>query len=320
MLVGSGAFRYQESRDWARLPAEWEPADFPGVAVDSRDNLFVLTRGASPVLVFGPGGEQLAAWAQGPIVAPHGIGIGPDDTVYIVDDLGHALHLFRPGGELIRTIASQRARDERDQVRQVRSVAAAGAPFNMPTGVARGPEGQLYVSDGYGNARVHVFDEQGQLLFGWGEPGTGPGQFNLPHGIWIDGDLVYVSDRMNRRVQLFDLEGAPRGAWEELRWPNNIAIDGAGVVYVAELGARWLDGREGDLTQPAARISLRDRSGGLLASWEYDAGEGIYAAPHGIAVDSRGDLYVSEVSHAYCRGAAPRELPLLRKYTRLHDD
>jgi DNA-binding beta-propeller fold protein YncE len=271
------------------------------------------------VLVFDSAGALLSAWERGPIRAPHGIAIGRDDQVIVVDDLGHAVHTFSSTGRLLSTLASQRQPAELEQVRQVLDVTSAGPPFNLPTGAAFGSDGRLYVSDGYGNARVHVFDSSGALCASWGEPGAGSGQFSLPHGVWIDGELVYVSDRMNRRVQLFSLDGEPRGEWPDLRWPNNLCIDQEGYVYVAELGARWLHGRTGEQAQPAARISVRDRAGRMLAGWELDGKRGLFAAPHGIAIDSRGDLYVSEVSFAYTRGAAPPDTPVLRKYGRVGD-
>ena len=81
--------------------------------------------------------------------------------------------------------------------------AMPGKPFNKPTDLARAPNGELYISDGYGNSSVHRFTADGTLIQSWGEPGTGPGQFNLPHGVWVDGDRVYVADRQNNRVQIF---------------------------------------------------------------------------------------------------------------------
>ena len=110
-------------------------------------------------------------------------------------------------------------------------------PFHYPTNVALAADGSLYISDGYGNARVHKFSSDGRLLLSWGEPGTGPGQFHLPHGIAVGPDgTVAVADRENSRLQFFSPDGAFLREWTQIARPCQVAIDAEGVVYVAELG------------------------------------------------------------------------------------
>src|SRR6185369_3048668 len=95
-----------------------------------------------------------------------------------------------------------------------RTIKRVGAPFHRPTNIALAADGSIYASDGYGNARVHKFAADGKLLFSWGEPGSGPGQFHVPHGIAVDPNgTVFVADRENSRIQLFTSEGKFLYAW-----------------------------------------------------------------------------------------------------------
>ena len=160
---------------------------------------------------------------------------------------------------------------------------ADGGHFNHPTNTHLGADGSIYVSDGYGDTRCHRFAPSGQLLNSWGEPGTGPGQFDLPHGIWaLSDDRILVADRENHRIQIFDPEGVYMDQWTGFRQPSDFYVDeDAGVIYLAEVGGR---------------VSLLDLTGQTLTSWE-DPGDGgpTFSAPHGIWVDPDGAIYMGEV-------------------------
>src|SRR5262249_18362838 len=185
-----------------------------------------------------------------------------------------------------------------------RTIRRPGAPFHRPTNVALAADGSLYVSDGYGNARVHKFDRDGRLLFSWGEPGSGPGQFIIAHGVLVDATgRVFVADRFNERIQIFSPQGAYLGQWSGLRYPNNMCLDAGGTMFVAELGqiVQMIDGEKKAVpTAPTGRITIRDRDGAILTAWGAPdpQGAGLFYAPHGLAIDSHGDLYVGGVSHA----------------------
>jgi DNA-binding beta-propeller fold protein YncE len=234
----------------------------------------------------------------------HGITVGPDDSVYCVDDGDHTVRKLTPGGELLLTLGASGVPSATgyDTSRKtfndrMASITHGGPPFNRPTAVAVAPNGQLYVADGYGNARVHRFTADGELIQSWGEPGTGPGQFNLPHGIAVTSDgRVLVADRENDRIQVFSADGLYLDQWSDLRRPAKPCIDREGLVYVPELG--WDLERRSVLYGVRLllpRVSVLDTNGRVLERWEsaVDGPLGDFAPPHGMCVDSRGDLYLA---------------------------
>jgi DNA-binding beta-propeller fold protein YncE len=303
--VGQGVFRYRVEEHWAKFPGDGAAGEAVAVACDSRDRVYVFARGPRPVQVFERDGTPVAVWGEGLFVRPHGITIGPDDTLYCIDDHDHTVRAFTPDGRLLLTLGtSGRPSDTGATSIDYRTIRFAGPPFHYPTNLALGPSGDLYVADGYGNARVHRFSPAGRLLQSWGEPGAGPGQFHLPHGIAVDQDgTVYVADRENSRLQLFTAEGDYRGEWTDVARPCQVFIDRAsGVFYVAEVGfraGRWPGTGQAEPGATGGRVSIFDRSGALLARWgggNEPTAPGDFFAPHGIAVDSHGDVYVAEVA------------------------
>ena len=171
MRVGANEFIYEEVKPWGELPQGWVIPEVADVAVDSQDRLYVFARGRHPVIVLDREGHFLTSWGEGLFKRPHGACIAPDDTVYCVDDEGQAVRRFTPDGRLLMTITAESCPADTGYVRGQSPVLRAGPPFNFPTGVAVSPTGEIYVSDGYGNARIHKFAANGQLLFSWGEPG-----------------------------------------------------------------------------------------------------------------------------------------------------
>jgi DNA-binding beta-propeller fold protein YncE len=149
--------------------------------------VYVFNRGEHPLVVFDRDGKFLHSWGEGVFSRPHGITIGPDDAVYCTDDHDHTVRKFTPEGKLLLTLGtSGRPSDTGATSMDFRTIRHSGPPFHYPTNVALAPSGELYVSDGYGNARIHRFTADGRLLLSWGEPGGGPGQFRVPHGIAVD--------------------------------------------------------------------------------------------------------------------------------------
>jgi len=318
--VGTGRFVYEEVKHWGEFPDDWETEDAPAVAIDSQDRLYVLIRNRDGVLIFDREGRFVKSWGEGCFVRPHGLFIAPEGSVFVVDDQGHSVFKFTPDGEQLMLIETRDAPADTGYVRGEKPVERAQPPFNEPTDCALTSEGDLYVTDGYGNARVHRFSPSGELIHSWGEVGSGPGEFQLVHDVCVDEEgLVYISDRMNCRVQIFSPEGKYLREWSDARYPNSVCMDAEGNRYVAELGCVFLYGREPVLDRPPARITVRDTNGQILSEWGEDdpQGAGRYYAPHSIAVDSHGDLYVSEVTKSFNFGTAPDDWGVLRKYVRV---
>jgi DNA-binding beta-propeller fold protein YncE len=327
VTVGSGEFRYQADSDWAQWPADWQVSEVTAVATDSRDRVFVFNRGDHPVAIFAPDGKLLSSWGAGLFVRPHGIWIGPDDAVYLTDDLDHTVHKFTPEGERLWTLGtSGQPSDTGATSVDYRTIRQAGPPFHFPTNLVPAPSGELYISDGYGNARIHKFSADGQLLLSWGEPGSGPGQFGVPHGIAVDASgMVYVADRENSRLQLFSPDGIFLAEWKDVARPCDLAIDAAGRVYVAELGYRagmWPGTVPPHPGATGGRVSIFDSSGRLLSRFgggENPSEPGDFFAPHDIWLDSQGSLYVSEVCRSAARGKKPegRDYHTLQKFVKV---
>src|ERR671935_1003258 len=190
---------------WERLPAGLAHRDVAAVAVDSRDRVYLATRVRSCIFVYERDGRFVKTWGEGSVTDRlHGLTMHPDGTRFVVDDAGHSVRHFTVDGKELGAIGPVgKASDTGYDGTNVATVARAAGPYNRPTNLAVAPNGDLFVSDGYGNARVHVFSPEGALIASWGEPGTGPGQFMLPHGIAVDRDgRVLVCDRESDRIQI----------------------------------------------------------------------------------------------------------------------
>lgn len=173
----------------------------------------------------------------------------------------------------------------------------SGTPFRRCTQTAESSTGDVYVSDGYGNARIHRFGADGALISSFGRSGVGPGEFNLPHAIHCHDDHLYVADRENHRIQIFDLDGGLVDIWGGVHRPSALARARTGEWIVAELGPMWPFNRGAPNLGP--RISVLSPTGVILARVEMDpaagTGPGQLVGPHGVAVDSRGDIYIAQV-------------------------
>lgn len=293
---GAGSFRYQVVDNWAKKPHGWPYTDVVGVAVDSQDRVFVFTRGPHPIMVFDKDGAFIRSWGEGLFARPHGLFIDRQDDVWCTDDYDGTVRKFDPQGNLLQTIGqSGYYSDTGYDGRSSRSVVRPGEPFNRPTKGVVAPSGDIFVSDGYGNCRVHRFSAAGELLLSWGAPGSGEGQFIEVHAVLVDGQgQVYVADRANNRIQVFDENGRLLRLWGGLTVPMDMALDDAGHLFVAE---------------GAHRVSVWSSGGEMLAQWggaeERGNEAGLFYVPHCIARDSRGVLYVGEVCdwNGYDRGA-----------------
>lgn len=310
-------WQYEFVDGWARLPAGWRLGDVGGVAVDAQDRVYVFHRGEHPLLVFSAEGDLLDAWGDGIFTSPHGLDCGHDGFLYCTDDGDHTVRKFDTSGRLQLEIG----------VAGVPTAFLSGQPFNRCTHTALAADGRIFVSDGYRNACVHCYSAAGEHLKTWGESGCLPGQFQVPHNLVCDGaDTLFVADRENHRIQLFDLNGRWLSQWNNLCRPMALALgrhegQAHALMYVGEAGPSF----NAKFTNLGPRISILDTQGRLLARighGGYGHAPDRFMAPHGIAVDSRGDIYVGEVSHAawkvlHPNEPAPEDLRCLRKLRRV---
>ena len=294
-ILGSGEYTYEIGGDnWGNLPEGWSFKEAAGVAANSKDQVHIFTRGEHPVIVFDSEGNCLRSWGEDDnFVNPHGIAAAPDDSIVCVDNADHTVRVYTPEGKLRLTLGDAGKP----------AAAMSGDPFNQPTHAVVDPnDGAIYVADGYANARVHKYDNDGRHLFSWGESGTDPGQFNVVHNIAVDNDgWVYIGDRENHRIQVFSSNGVYETQWVNLARTAGVFIDlrGDQNVYLAELWIAIASNAEGERLGP--RVSILDRNGKTLARLGEEPPGGTagrFYAPHGISVDSKGDIYVAEVSNS----------------------
>ncbi len=315
--LGSGNYQYQVIENWARLPDGWTLRDVAAVAVDAKDQVYIFNRGEHPMMVFDRDGHFLRSWGEGVFKNAHGIHIGPDESLYCTDDGDHSVRKCTLDGKILLTIG----------IPGKPAPYMSGEPFHRCTHTALSPRGDIYVSDGYGNARIHQYSPDGKKLKSWGEPGTGPGEFNVPHNLCCDPDgWIYVADRENHRVQVFDGEGNYETEWHNLHRPCGMVMETKRnpLCYIGEIGPTLPINR--DIPNLGPRISIVDHEGNLVS--RFGAAHAGYerpdqfVAPHGMAVDSHGDLYVGEVPyaawpHIYPGKEMPKEIRTLRKLVRM---
>src|SRR3984893_8762758 len=176
-----------------------------------------------------PRGQFPASWGEGQYPRAHGVHMAPDDTMFLTDDGGHFVRKVTHDGKVLLDLG----------VPGKPAPYMSGEPFHRCTHTALSPQGEIYVSDGYGNARVHKYSPDGKLLMSWGEPGTGEGEFNIVHNICCDADgWVYVADRENHRVQVFDGNGKYETQWKNLHRPCGLYMPYGHkpTFYVGEVG------------------------------------------------------------------------------------
>ncbi len=326
--------KYEAVAGWAKIPHGIWLREATAVAVDSEDRVYVFNRGNVPMLVFDPDGNLVDSWGNKTpregvttitdpygtkrkvwdgvqYVWPHSVRVDPNDDLWLVDVHTHTMTKTTRSGDEIMHIGSGEA-----------AVKQSGEPFNRPTDVAISPStGDIFISDGYGNSRVHRYDAEGNHLLSWGEPGADEGQFSLPHNIsMVDDDHVIVCDRENHRVQVFTIDGEFVRTWHV---HHAVAVTrGRGqddALYVAEQGPPPVQFGVPNLGH---RVSIYTPEGELITRLGAPLpGESPdqFLWPHSIATDSRGDVYVAEVSYVEVgsRLDPPREMVSLRKWRRV---
>tara|TARA_B100000749_G_scaffold270614_1_gene250607 strand:+ start:389 stop:1270 length:882 start_codon:yes stop_codon:yes gene_type:complete len=276
--VGAGKFTYTYIQDWANMPADRSLGTVSAIATDSQDRVYAFQRAEPPVVIFNRNGEFLSSWGNGNFVDPHGLFI-KDDIVYLTDREGSTAMRYTLDGKPLQIIGTLgEYSDTGCEVTGAVCPRSAG-PFNYITEMVPHPSGDLYISDGYRNARVHRFSKDGTLVSSWGEPGKGgPNEFHLPHSLVVGQDgRIYLCDRENSRIQVFSAEGEYITMWTDMQRPLDISQDLEGNFVISERVRE--DGGP-------AQMSVLDGEGNVLARWPS-------RSAHGSWVDAHGDIYLA---------------------------
>ena len=272
--VGSGSYTYEKVSDWPQMPEGKTMGVVSRVVTDSQDRVYVFQRKDPPTLVFDRDGKYLSSWGAGAVKEAHGLKI-VNDIAYTTDRPDSVAVSFTLDGRPLMVLGKRGVHSDTGNVKSPWLAERAGGPFNHPTEMMPHPNGDIYVTDGYRNCRVHRFTGDGQLIKSWGTPGAGKGQLHLPHSIVIapDGNLV-VADRGNKRILILTPDFDILDIWTGMGGPNDIALGKDGNYYIAEQ----------EYDDKPAYICIRDGKGGVLTRLET-------RHIHGIGVDSRGDIY-----------------------------
>jgi DNA-binding beta-propeller fold protein YncE len=274
----------------AGFAAPWNLIQASSVALTSKGTVLVLHRGAHPILEFEPGGKLIRSWGDGLIsegkvaaipqtnwspershysavygppgctaCGAHSVRVDPQGNIWVVDAAGHVIYKMNPAGKEIMRLGTRGA------------AGADSSHFNLPTDIGFAPNGDLYVTDGYGGARVVKFSREGKFLLEWGKRGTGPGEFGLPHNVVVDAQgVVYVTDRDNQRIQVFDASGKFLSEWKGTGGVSGLAMTKDGRMVTGAV--------------------IRDLKGNVVTKLP-DAG-----SAHGAAVDDAGNIYLAQLT------------------------
>ena len=219
---------YISKIDWYNVPDELVWNEVAGISIDHENRVIVFVRGETPVIILSTSGEYIDSFGKGEFTnRAHSVRVDSKNYYWFVDDGNHTVSKYNSNGERLLTIGIPNKPAELH----------SGIPFNRCTDIAVDYKNEvLFISDGYGNSSVHKYTLDGELITTWGAPGTDPGQFNIVHNIAMDDSgLLYVADRENHRVQIFDQEGNFVNQIVNMHRPCTVTIF-ENKLYVGELG------------------------------------------------------------------------------------
>jgi sugar lactone lactonase YvrE len=265
---------------WAQLPKGYNFGECSGVDLDKNGNVWVFNRGHWPVMQFDRTGKMLQAWSEDTfrVKSSHGIRVGPDGNLWAVDVEGHVVFKLSPEGRVLLLIGNRQG---------VPGNNSAEDAFNRPTNVGFLANGHILVSDGYVNSRVVEFTGDGEYVRQFGHKGTGDGEFNLVHDVAVDSQQrIYVADRSNERIQIFDSKGKFLNQWTGIGAPWGIYLArGENAIYMC-------DGKYNRIS----KLNLEGQVLGVLSSWGKAPGKVDYV--HSIAVDpADSSIYAVEIKN-----------------------
>ena len=275
--IKTDKYDYELVQSWGTLPDGMTFGTVSSVAADSQNRVYVYQRKDPPIIVLDSDGNYLNSWGISAFNLPHGFCI-VDDVIYLTDREDSVCLKYTLDGKPLMVLGDRGVHSDTGCEEPGELVPRAAGPFNYPSEMYPSPSGDLYVSDGYRNSRVHRFSAEGRYITSWGTPGKGgPGEFHLPHSLLIDEEgLVYVCDRENNRIQVFTPEGEFITMWTDMTRPNDISQSVDGDFYIAE----------STFEGSTPRITVRDKRGEILSSWES-------RQAHGLWVDKQDSVYLA---------------------------
>lgn len=276
------AMQYAVDAEWPTLPPGWNFGETAGVAVDGKGHVYVFHRGENPIMEFAPDGRLVRSWGEGMFIRAHAIRVDPEGNIWTVDNDTHQVLKMDPSGRVRMVLGRHGQSGETDEL------------FNRPTDVAFGPNGEIYVSDGYGNSRVVKFSKQGRYITAWGKPGKGEGEFDTPHAVAVDQQgRVYVGDRENYRVQIFDADGKFLTQWKHVGSPWGLQLHSDGTLFMS-------DGHND-------RILKMDLDGKVLGTFGRNGRmPGDLSFPHHLGVDAEGNVFAAEIKNQRVQKFSPQ--------------
>ncbi len=273
---------------WPQRPEHLgPPGGITGIGVDTFGQIWCIEQTEVPVQVYSAAGVLLRSWGQGQLTGPHTIRFDHQGNVWIADFAQHVVRQFTPEGVLLRTLGTPGESGEDE------------CHFNRPTDTAITPDGDVFITDGYGNRRVVHFDAQGRFVKAWGEFGGGPGQFVLPHMIVMDSrGTLYVADRNSGRIQVFDQTGKFLEQWANLIMPWGLWISAEDDLWVCGSSPqRWPDDGA-----PKDHLFMRFSTDGRVRQlWAVPQSQNGQPRPgecnwlHSLALDCQGNLYAGDI-------------------------
>lgn len=290
---------YEVDPAWPKRSADVAWGQMPAVAVDAQDRVWVYTRAIPPVQVYDAAtGNLLFTWGREVFgdfldtMTAHGLRIDRNGHVWLVDLGNHIVLEVSPEGKILKVLGTpgEPGCDEKH--------------FDMPTDLVVTPEGDVFVADGYGNSRVVHFDASGRYVKEWGRLGVQPGEFSVVHAIVQDSQgRLYVADRNNARIQVFNTEGKLLDVWQDLVVPWGLCMLPGDQLWVCGCSPMpWRDTDEVLSCPPKDQLFMRfDTAGRVRQLWTVPKGEDGAEQPgqlnwvHGIAVDSRGNIFASDI-------------------------
>jgi DNA-binding beta-propeller fold protein YncE len=280
--AGVPQLAYRVDPGWPELPEGWNLLATPDVAVDSEGHVYVFHRGPHPIIEMDAQGKFVRAWGDGLFVSPHGLRFDRAGNLWAADNGAHFVAKLDRRGRFTMFLGRHGVKGETDDL------------FNAPTDIGFASNGDFFVTDGYGNSRVVKFSKEGRFLKAWGKRGTAPGEFNTPHTVVVDkADRVYVGDRQNYRIQIFDTDGNFQTEWKHVGSPWGLAFAPDGNLLMAD---GWND--------RVLKLDLDGKILGVLGGPGRMPGQ--FRFVHHLSVGLRGELYVGEIIHMRPQKFLPR--------------